>query len=75
METISVEIPEGFKVNKAELKKSVRDFVRLKLSRDLMLERLNKLLKSSNLTEKECLELGRAMKQGRFDKLKQSGLV
>jgi hypothetical protein len=35
----------------------------------------NELLKESELTEEEAVELGRKMKEGRFEKLKEQGLV
>ncbi len=41
----------------------------------LQLELSNELLKNSRLTEKDALELGRKIKKGRFEKLRQAGLV
>ena len=35
----------------------------------------SELLKDSELTEEDALELGRRMKEGRFEKLKEKGLV
>jgi hypothetical protein len=35
------------------------EFVKLRLTRDLMLERLDELLKDSELTDEECLSMGK----------------
>lgn len=43
--------------------------------REELLKLSNELLKESKLTEEEALELGRKMKEGRFEKLKELGLV
>jgi len=43
--------------------------------REEMLKLSNELLKESKLTEEEALELGRKMKEGRFEKLKELGFV
>jgi len=43
--------------------------------REELLKLSNELLKESKLTEEEALELGRKMKEGRFKKLKEQGLV
>jgi hypothetical protein len=70
-----IKIPDRFNVDLASLAKGVEEFVKLRLTRDLMLERLDELLKESELTEEECVELGRTVKNGRFERLKQLGLV
>jgi len=72
---IVVKIPEKVELDTSELARGVEEFVRLRMMRDLLLERLNELLKNSKLTEKDALELGRMVKRGRFEKLKQMGLV
>jgi len=59
----------------SDLAKGVEEFVKLRLTRDLMLERLDELLKHSELTGEECIELGKMVKKGRFEKLKQMGFV
>jgi len=43
--------------------------------REELLKLSNELLKESKLTEEEALELGRKMKEGRFKKLEEQGLV
>ena len=75
MAEIIVKIPEKVELDTSELARGVEEFVKLRMARDLLLERLNELLKKSKLTEKECIELGRMVKEGRFEKLKQMGLV
>jgi hypothetical protein len=70
-----IKIPDRFNVDMADLAKGIEEFVKLRLTRDLMLDRLDELLKGSELTEEECIELGRMAKNGRFEKLKQLGLV
>ena len=59
----------------SELAKGVEEFVKLRLTRDLMLARLDELLNHSKLTDEECIELGKMVKKGRFEKLKQMGFV
>ncbi|HJH26061.1 MAG TPA: hypothetical protein C5S37_04625 [Methanophagales archaeon] len=75
MAEVVIKIPERFKVDVSDLARGVEEFVKLRLARDLMLERLDELLKHSELTEEECIELGRMVKKGRFEKLKQMGFV
>lgn len=75
MAELVVKIPNRFKVDMSELAKGVEEFVKLRLARDLMLERLDELLKHSELTEEECIELGEMVKKGRFEKLKQMGFL
>ncbi|MFZ2070760.1 MAG: hypothetical protein WAV32_04000 [Halobacteriota archaeon] len=75
MGELVIKIPDRFKVDMSDLARGVEEFVKLRLARDLMLERLDELLKHSELTEEECIELGKMMKKGRFEKLKQMGFV
>ena len=75
MVEVVVKIPDRFKVDMSDLARGVEEFVKLRLARDLMLERLDYLLKHSKLTDEECIELGKMVKKGRFEKLKQMGFV
>ena len=75
MAEVVIKIPDRFKVDMPDLAKGVEDFIKLRLTRDLMLERLDDLLKHSELTEEECIELGKMVKKGRFEKLREMGLV
>lgn len=54
---------------------SVREFLSEKVKRAALLKKLDKMLENSELTEEDALELGRKIKKGRFEKLKQAGLV
>lgn len=54
---------------------SVRNFLSEKVKRAALLKKLDKMLENSELTEKDALELGRKIKKGRFEQLKQAGLV
>ncbi len=73
MVEVKIEIPERFAVDKKELSKSIKNFVRLKLARDLLLKRLDELLKDSEITEEDARALGRKIKKGRFEKLTRKG--
>ncbi|RJS71879.1 hypothetical protein CW714_05170 [Methanophagales archaeon] len=75
MAELVIKIPDRFKVDMSDLAKGVEEFVKLRLARDLMLERLDELLKHSELTDEECIELGRMVKKGRFEKLRKMGFV
>lgn len=75
MTEVVVRIPEDVKLDAAELAKGIEEFIKLKRTRDLLAERLDDLLKESKLTEEDAIELGRMMKKGRFEKLKEAGLV
>ena len=72
---VVVKIPDRFKVDMSDLAKGVEEFVKLRLARDLMLERLDELLKHSELTDEECIELGKKVKKGRFEKRRKMGFV
>lgn len=54
---------------------SVREFLSEKVKRAALLKKLDKMLENSELTEKDALELGRKIKKGRLEKLKQAGLA
>ncbi len=75
MAEVVIKIPDRFKVDLSDLAKGMEEFVKLRLARELMLARLNELLKHSKLTDEECIELGEMVKKGRFEKLKQMGFV
>jgi hypothetical protein len=75
MAEVVIKIPDRFKVDMSDLVKDVAEFVKLRLARDLMLERLDELHKHSKLTDEDCIERGKKVKKGRFEKLKQMGFV
>ena len=77
MPTITLSIPE-------EMKKEMEGFKIINWSavaREAISEKMKKLAflkefaSESELTEKEAIELGRKLKQGRSDELKRHGLV
>ena len=67
MAEVVIKIPDRFKVDMSDLARGVEEFVKLRLARDLMLARLDELLKHSKLTDEECIELGKMVKKGRFE--------
>ncbi|RLG24824.1 hypothetical protein DRN85_07035 [Methanosarcinales archaeon] len=75
MVELVIKIPDRFEVDISDLAKGVEEFVKLRLARDLMLERLDELLKDSELTEEECIKLGEGVKKGRFENLRKIGLL
>lgn len=75
MPEVVIKIPDRFKVDISDLAKGVEEFAKLRLARDLMLARLDELLKHSELTDEECIELGKMMKKRRFEKLRKMGFV
>lgn len=58
---------------------AVRKFLSEKVKREVLLGKLDKMLEGSKLSEEEAdkfaIELGRQIKKGRFDKLKELGMV
>jgi hypothetical protein len=64
MSEIVVHIPDISvdEQTKSALKEDIRAVVRLRLARELLLKRLDKLLAESRLTEEECLLLGERVK-------------
>ena len=64
MSELVVRVP-GISVDeqtKSALQEDIRAVVRLRLARELLLKRLDKLLAESTLTEEECLLLGERVK-------------
>jgi len=75
MAEVVVKIQDRFKVDMSDLARGVEEFVKLRLARDLMLARLDEMLKHSELTDEECIELGEMVKKGRFEKMRKMGFV
>lgn len=80
MPNITVSVSEELKREMESLpelnwSESVREFLSEKVKRAALLKKLDKMLENSELTEEDALELGRKIKKGRFEKLKQAGLV
>ena len=65
MVEIVVKIPE-IKLDertRSEIEEDVRSVVRLRLAREMILKRLDKILENSTLTDEECLALGLKVKE------------
>ncbi len=80
MSNITVSVPEELKKELDELpeinwSEAVRKFLSEKVKRAMLLKKLDSMLEKSEMTEKDALELGRKIKKGRFEKLRQAGLV
>jgi hypothetical protein len=75
MPEIVVKIPKLERKLEKELAKRIEALSRVEIVRFLLLERWNKMLSKSKLTERECIKLGRELKRGRFEKLRKAGLA
>jgi len=58
---------------KAELKEDIKSVIRLRLVRELLLKRLDKMLQNSTLTDEDCLLLGDKVKEGVAEEWKGRG--
>ena len=58
-----------------ELAKGIEAFARAELARVMLLKRLDKLLAKSELTDAECIELGREVNKAIRKRLEAEGLV
>lgn len=56
-----------------ELKEDIKSVIRLRLARELLLKRLDKMLANSTLTDEECLLLGDKVKEGVAEEWKRRG--
>ena len=75
MAEIVVEVP-GVKLNKktiSELKGDIISVVRLKLARELILKRLDKMLENSELTEEDAMLLGEKAKDNMLKEWNKRG--
>ncbi len=76
MAELKIEIPDELDLELKEFKldvsKTVTDSIREELLRFLALKTI---ADKSKLTEKDAVELGRKLKEGRFEKLKKKGLL
>jgi len=70
-----VKVP-GIKLDKKsrdKLKEDIRFFIELKLTRDLLLKKWNKLLKNSELTDEDCKNLSKIAEQEILEEWKKKG--
>lgn len=65
MTEILIKIPEIKLDNKTrlKLKDDIRSVIRLRLARELMIKKLDKMLEKSTLTDRDCLILGDKVKE------------
>ena len=75
---LKIKIPEEFKLDektKLELEKDLESVVRLRLAKNLILKRLDELLKDSKLTEEECLKLGKDVNTAMIKKMERKRMA
>ena len=58
---------------KSELREDIKSVIRLRLARELLLKRLDKMLENSTLTDEDCLLLGDKVKEGVAEEWKRRG--
>ena len=58
---------------KSELREDIKSVIRLRLARELLLKRMDKMLENSTLTDEECLLLGNKVKEGVAEEWKRRG--
>jgi len=77
MAEIVVEIPE-LKLDKQffeELERDINATIRLKIARELLLKEWDKRFSKSELTDEECLRLGREINKASYKHWKEMGLL
>jgi len=74
-ETIVIKIPKIEEKEKERIKKELEKLARKRIEKIKVLKKLEELAKNSKLTEEECINLGRLVKRGRYEKLKKMGLL
>lgn len=80
MPNITLSVPEDLKrkmdsmpeINWSEV---TRGFLSERVGRLALLKKLDKMLEKSELTEEDCIKLGRKAKKGRFKELQKQGLI
>lgn len=76
MEEIRVKLPESLKGEKVKLEKEVAELISSEEKTKLLSLFLDNALKNAqNVSDKELVELGRKIKRGRIDELKNTGLI
>ena len=63
------------KKSKFKLKEDIKFFMKLKLTRDLLLKRWEKLLEKSKLTSEECAKLSKIAEQDMLEEWKKKGWI
>jgi hypothetical protein len=75
MAKLVVEVP-GVELDEKtmlELREDIKSVIRLRLARDLLLKRLDRMLENSTLTDEDCLILGEKAKEGVAEEWKRRG--
>jgi hypothetical protein len=76
MAKLVVEVPELLGEEMGKIEREVKELISLEEKRKLLSLFIDEVMKGAKqLSEEELVELGREVKRGRFEKLKQSGLV
>jgi len=71
--TLKLEIPGFKKENLEELEKDIKLFIRFKLVRDALLKEWEKRFRNSELSEEECIKLGRKVNKSTFKLWEEKG--
>ena len=75
MAELVIKIP-GIELNektKSELKEDIKSVIRLRLAKELLLKRMDKMLANSTLTDEDCLLLSDKVKEGVADEWRRRG--
>jgi len=75
MAEIIIKIPDLEKHLEKEVTKGIEILARAEIARALMVEKMNKMLSKSKLTEKECIKLGREVNKNIRRRLEEKGLL
>ena len=76
MAELKVKIPELLKEESVKIEKDIEELISSEEKRKLLSLFIDEVMKGAKqLSEEELVKLGRELKKGRFEKLKQMGLV
>jgi hypothetical protein len=71
----SIEIPKSSTRTRKELIKNIKSFAKAEVIRFSLLEKWNRILSKSKLTERDAIRLGNLAKKDRFLTLKKMGVI
>ena len=75
MVEVVVKLPKLESQLEKQVVKGIEVLARAEVARAVMLERLNKMLSKSELTEEECIKLGRKVNRAMRKRLEEKGLL
>lgn len=76
MVELKVEIPDLLKEESVKIEREVEELISLEEKRKLLSLFIDEVMKGGKqLSKEELVKLGREIKEGRFEELKQKGLV